>query len=90
VTDVEVGLRAVIGDEDLTVLERVHRPGIDVQIRVELLHHDAQPARGEQVSEARCGEPLTQRRNDTASHKDVLGCVVFGPRARRVHHGLRS
>ncbi len=44
VADVEVGLGAVVRDEDLTVLERVHRAGIDVQIRVELLHHDAQTA----------------------------------------------
>jgi hypothetical protein len=27
VTDVEVGLRAVVGDEHLAVLEGVHRPG---------------------------------------------------------------
>ena len=38
VTDVEVGLGAVVGDEHLAVLERVHRPGIDVEVGVELLH----------------------------------------------------
>ena len=40
VTDVEVGLGAVVGDEDLAVLERVHRPGVDVEVGVELLHRD--------------------------------------------------
>ena len=44
VADVEVGLGAVLGDEHLAVLERAHRPGVDVQVRVELLHLDA-PAR---------------------------------------------
>ena len=44
VADVEVGLGAVVGDEDLAVLERVHRAGVDVEVRVELLHRDAQAA----------------------------------------------
>ena len=38
VAEVEVGLAAVVGDEHLAVLERVHRPGVDVDVRVELLH----------------------------------------------------
>ena len=42
VTDVEVGLGTVLGDEDLTVLERVHGARIDVEVGVELLHDDAQ------------------------------------------------
>ena len=42
VADVEVGLGAVVGDEHLAVLERVHRPGVDVEVGVELLHRDPQ------------------------------------------------
>ena len=41
VADVEIGLRAVLGDEDLAVLERVHGAGVHVQVRVQLLHRDA-------------------------------------------------
>ena len=41
VADIEVGFGAVIGDEDLTMLERVHRSRIDIEIGVELLHGDA-------------------------------------------------
>ena len=37
VAQVEVGLRAVLGDEHLAVLERAHRARIDVDVRVELL-----------------------------------------------------
>ena len=33
---IEIGLRPVIGDVDLAVLERGHRPRIDVEIGVEL------------------------------------------------------
>jgi hypothetical protein len=36
--DVEVGFGAVLGDEHLAVLERVHGAGVDVQVRVQLLH----------------------------------------------------
>ena len=43
--EVEVGLRAVIGDEDLAVLIRAHGAGIDVQVGIELLEPDRIPAR---------------------------------------------
>jgi hypothetical protein len=38
VADIEIGLGAIIGDEDFTMLERVHCAWIDIEIRVELLH----------------------------------------------------
>ena len=34
VPDVQVGLGAVVGDEHLAVLKGVHRPGVDVEVRV--------------------------------------------------------
>ena len=37
VSEVEVGLAAVVGDEHLAVLERIHRARIDVDVRIELL-----------------------------------------------------
>jgi hypothetical protein len=42
VTDIEVGLSAIVGDEHLAVLERVHGAWINVEIRIQLLHRDAQ------------------------------------------------
>ncbi|CAM5276705.1 hypothetical protein SVIOM342S_05427 [Streptomyces violaceorubidus] len=76
--DVQVGLGAVVGDEHLTVLEGVHRAGVDVQVRVELLHHDAQAPGLEQHAEAGGGEPLAQRGGDTPGDEDVLGRRRFG------------
>jgi len=35
-TEVEIGLGAVVGDEHLAVLIRAHGPGIDIEIGVEL------------------------------------------------------
>ena len=47
VAEVEVGLGAVVGDEHFAVLERRHRAGIDVDVRVELEVGDADAAGGE-------------------------------------------
>ena len=72
VADVEVGLGAVLGDEHLAVLERAHRPGVDVEVRVELLHLHLQPARLQQPPERRGGDALAERRDDAAGDEDVL------------------
>ena len=40
VAEVEVGLAAVLGDEDLAVLAGVHGAGVDVDVGVELAHGD--------------------------------------------------
>ena len=72
VADVEVGLGAVLGDEDLAVLERAHRPGVDVQVRIELLQLHPQTARLEQPAERRGDDSLAQSRDDAPGHKDVL------------------
>src|SRR5207245_10969950 len=55
VADVEVGLGPVLGDEYLAVLERRHRPRVDVEVRIELLELDAQAARLE-IGRASCRE----------------------------------
>ena len=39
VTDVQICLRAVIGDKHFSVLERVHGAGIHIEVGIELLHH---------------------------------------------------
>ena len=83
VPDVQVGLGAVVGDEHLAVLERVHRARVDVEVRVELLHRDPQPARLQQAAEAGGGEPLAQRGGDAAGDEDVLG----GSRRRELRGG---
>ena len=76
VADVEIGLGAVLGDEHLAVLERAHRPRVDVEVRVELLHLHLQPARLEQAAERGGGDPLAERRDDAAGDEDELGLVV--------------
>ena len=73
VPDVEIGLGAVLGDEHLAVLERVHGAGVDVEVGVQLLHRHLQAARRQQLSEAGCGKALPEGGNDAARHEEVLG-----------------
>src|SRR5262249_22188368 len=49
--DIEVGLRAVLRDEHLAVLEGAHGARVDVEVGVELLHLDLQPPGLEQRAE---------------------------------------
>ncbi len=61
VTEVEVGLRSVVGDEDLAMLERTHGAGVDVEVGVELLDADLQPAALQETAQRRAGYPLAER-----------------------------
>jgi hypothetical protein len=72
VAEVEIGLAAVVGDEHLAVLERVHRARIDVDVRVELLQRDPQTPQLEQPSQRRGGEALSERAGNASGHEDVL------------------
>ena len=73
VAEVEVGLAAVVGDEHLAVLERVHRARVDVDVRVELLHRDPQAAGLEQAAERRRGDALPEGGRHAPRDEDVLG-----------------
>src|SRR3712207_9031303 len=78
VTDVEVGLGAVLGDEDLAVLERVHRPGVDVEVGVQLLHGDPEAPAGQQRAQRAGGQPLAEDRKSTrlnSSHANISYAV---------------
>ena len=72
VAQVEVGLPAVVGDEDLAVLERVHGSGVDVDVRVELLHRDPQAPALEQPAQRRRGQTLSQGTRHPTGDEDVL------------------
>ncbi len=73
VPDVEVGLGAVLGDEDLAVLERAHRARVDIQVGVELLRADGEAARLEEASERCSDDPLAERRHHSTRDEHVPG-----------------
>ena len=81
VAEVEVGLRAVVGDVDLAVLVRAHRARIDVDVGVELLQRDLVAVAFEQRADGGGREALAERRDDAAGDEDVFD------RALRVRRG---
>jgi hypothetical protein len=72
VTEVEVGLGAVLGDEDLAVLVGRHRPGIDVEVGIHLQRSDGETAGREDATERRGGDALAQRGGDPSGHEHEL------------------
>ncbi len=72
VTQIQIGLGSIVGDEHLTVLVGGHRAGIDVDVRIELLDRHLEAALHEEPSEGRRGDPLPQGRNDAARDEDVF------------------
>ena len=60
-TEVQVGLRAVVRHVNLAVLERRHCAGINIYVGVELLNCDAQPSLDEQASQRSRHNALAQR-----------------------------
>ena len=61
---------AVLGHEDLAVLERAHRARVDVDVRVELLQRDRQAPGDQQLADRGGGDALAERRDDAACHED--------------------
>ena len=82
VADVEVGLGAVLGDEHLAVLERVHGARIDVQVRVELLHGDPEAAAVSSCPRLEAVRPLPSEEATppvTNRCRVARGCTGFQP-----------
>ena len=73
VAQVEIGLGAVVGDENFAVLEGRHRAGVDVQVRVELHQVDLKPPAFKQTADRGRGQPLAQTGHNSTRHKNVLG-----------------
>src|SRR5947207_2062757 len=74
---VEIGLGAVVGDEDFAVLKRRHRSRIDVEVRVELDQRHLHPAGFEQRADRRCGQAFAEARNYATGYEDVFRHVSY-------------
>src|SRR5207249_10465260 len=70
--EVEVGFGPVVRHEHLAVLERVHRPRIDVDIWIELLHRDPQAPRLQEPPKRRSRQAFAEAGGHTAGYEDVL------------------
>ena len=79
VAEIQVGLRAVVGDEDLAVLIGAHRAGVDIEIGVEFLILDLQAALLQKPPERGRADALAQPRHHAAGDKNVLHKIFFLP-----------
>ena len=82
VAEVEIGLGAVIGDVDLTVLVGAHGARVNVDVGVELLELDPVAATLEEAADGCRREPFSERRHHPAGDEDVLDRHGFGSTLR--------
>ncbi len=76
---VQVGLRAVIGHEHFAVLERVHGPGINVDVRVHLQEgHSKAPTFHQRAYTGR-GQSFPQGGKDATCYEYEFGALVHDP-----------
>ena len=74
-SEIEIGLRAVFRHVNLTVLEWVHRPGIHIEVRIELLDRDAQAPRLQQQPDRSRGNSFSEGRDHPARYKNVFNLI---------------
>ena len=72
VAEIQVGLRAVVGDENFAVLVRAHGAGVDVQVRIQFLHGDPVAAFFQQKRQRRRRDPFSQTRYHPAGYKNMF------------------
>ena len=88
VADVEIGLGAIFGHVDFTVLERVHGARIDVDVRVKLLLEYLDTTAAQQTTQRRGSQTLTERGNNAAGDENMLGDVFLRITMCSSNHGI--
>jgi len=73
VAEVQVRLGPVLCHEHLPVLERRHRPRVDVDVGVELLEGNPEAARHQEAADRGGGDALAERRDHAAGDEDEAG-----------------
>ena len=71
VAQVEIGFRAILGDEHLAMLERTHGARIDVDVRIQLEDGDLEAAGLEDRSQRSGCNTLAQGGHNAAGHEDI-------------------
>src|SRR5271157_438696 len=83
VAEIEVGLRAVVGDEHFAVLEGAHGARVHVEVVIAFLAGDLQPAALQQTPDRSGGDALSQRRDHAARYENVFSHTVSPPAPSR-------
>src|SRR5262249_8931404 len=86
VSEIQIGFRTIFGDKNFAVLKRIHRTGVDIDIRIQFLKGDLKTARFEQGGNGGSGEPFAEGRNDASRHKNKfsLHSVSASPKLLKI------
>ena len=85
VAEVKVGLRAVIGDEDLAVLVRAHGTRVDVDVRIKLDHRHLESAGLQKCRQRSGGDAFTQTGDNAAGHEYIFSHSLFARQVQKLH-----
>jgi hypothetical protein len=72
VAEVEIGLRAVFGDEDFAMLKGTHGARVHIQVGIAFLQGDFESATFEQTADGGGSYALAEGRNNTAGNKYIF------------------
>ena len=70
---IQIRFGTVLGDEHFTVLDRTHRAGIHVEVRIQLQDRDVVPPGFQQPSKACSHDPLANAGDHSTGDEDELG-----------------
>ena len=79
VAQIQIRLRTVLGNVDLSVLIRAHGTRVDVDIRVQLLGGNFQPPGLQQPAQGGSRNALAQTGNHAAGYKDIFRHMPVSP-----------
>src|SRR6266581_1717208 len=71
-TKIKVGFRAIVQHINFAMLEWIHRPRVNVEIRIEFLENNAQTTQLKQRAERSRSQPFAQRAHDATCNENVL------------------
>ena len=75
VTEIEIDFAPVLEDKDLAMLGRVHRPGIDIQVRVDFYGRHPVPPVFQDTSDRGGRDPFSQAAHNTTGDKNVFHVI---------------
>ena len=60
-SQIQIGFRTVVRDEHFSMLKRIHRTRINIDVRVKLLNGHPQPSALHQSTDGSCSQTFAQR-----------------------------
>ena len=78
-SQIQIRFRAIVGDEDFSVLYGVHSSRININIGIKLLHGDLVAPGFQKPSKRGCCDPLAKPGNNAAGYKNVFYWHIFPP-----------